>query len=43
MFNNSNKRKVLGVILIGIGVGLVGIGVSAGVGLLASGYVGQED
>ena len=40
LLNNSNKRKVLGVILIGVGLS-VGVGIAGiGTGLLVSGYVG---
>ena len=35
LLNDSNKRKVLGVIMIGVGTGIVGVGA----GFLASGYV----
>ena len=35
LLNDSNKRKVLGVIMIGVGTGIVGVGT----GFLASGYV----
>ena len=40
LLNNSNKRKVVGVILIGVGLS-VGVCIAGiGAGLLVSGYVG---
>lgn len=39
ILNDSNKRKVLGVIMIGVGAGIVGVGLGIGSGLLVSAYV----
>lgn len=35
LLNDSNKRKILGIIMMGVGAGLLGVGE----GLFASGYV----
>lgn len=39
LLNDSNKRKVLGVIMIGVGAGIVGVGLGIGLGLLVSVYL----